>query len=329
MSRLARTLAWLALGAAVATPMAVRGDAIEARWFDERARAAFSHHRYEEALSLFLEVCRVSGSQGTLYNIGVSADLSGHPDMAYAFLEDFVHAGTGDTTRSQDAERRMRALEARLALVRVESDPPGATIWVDRHELGEWGRTPRTIAVEPGVHTIELTLDGHASDRAEVTSVRGETSRVTSALAERRGTLRVTVTPSDARVVATDARGAVLELHGEAEIAVGVYRLHIEREGYRAEEQTLVVHEDAPASVVTALIAIPPRTGRLLATTRGVRATLVVDGSPVSETPTTLDLVEGSHEVGLRADGFISWSGTIDVAADRSSFVDVTLVPRR
>jgi hypothetical protein len=91
-----------------------------------------------------------------------------------------------------------------------------------------------------------------------------------------------------------------------------------------------VIRPGAPASVTLALVAIPPRTGRLLTTTRGVRATVIVDGAAVGETPLTLDAIpEGRHDVTLEAEGFVSWTGAVEVAADRSAFVDVTLVPRR
>ena len=52
--------------------------------------------------------------------------------------------------RRAEAERRIQAMRERLALVRVESDPPGAAIYVDRKELGSHGLTPRTIVVPEG-----------------------------------------------------------------------------------------------------------------------------------------------------------------------------------
>jgi outer membrane receptor for ferrienterochelin and colicins len=330
-------LSLLALAVAIAPARPARGDAIEARYFDERARAEFARHHYQSALELFLQVQSAAPSPGTLYNIGVSADLADQPSVAYTHLEDFVASPGADAEHAADAERRMRRLETILALVRVTTDPPGATVWVDRRALGSWGQTPRTLVLEPGLHTLELELSGHRTERLEVTLARGAATEVQRQLAPELGEVRVEGVPGGARVLAIDALGAEREVTvspGDAArtiaLPVGPYRMRAELAGHRADERDVVVQTGEPAIVRLSLSPVAAPTGRLLATAGDVRATVVVDGAPRAETPARIDAIaEGPHEVELRADGHVTWRGTVTVVADRSAFVDVTLVPQR
>ncbi|MFN9938558.1 MAG: PEGA domain-containing protein [bacterium] len=48
-----------------------------------------------------------------------------------------------------------------MAVVRIETDPPGATIYVDRADLGARGTTPRVLAFAPGTVRILVERAGH------------------------------------------------------------------------------------------------------------------------------------------------------------------------
>ena len=63
----------------------------------------------------------------------------------------------------KDVDQALAYLRPRLALVRVESTPPGASIFVGRRDLGALGSTPKTLALKPGRHRI--LLDSTATAR--------------------------------------------------------------------------------------------------------------------------------------------------------------------
>ena len=105
MRRGARFLVLLVPAIAIAIGIAapVRGVAIEARYFDDRARSEFALRHYDAALALFLQVQLAAPSAGTLYNIGVSAELAHQPAVAYAHLEEFVRSETANPEHRADA----------------------------------------------------------------------------------------------------------------------------------------------------------------------------------------------------------------------------------
>lgn len=71
------------------------------------------------------------------------------------------------------------------AHLRVLSHPEGATVVVGGQPSG---RTPLALEVEPGVHAIEVRLDGYASQHTTATiNAPGETSSVSFVLARARG----------------------------------------------------------------------------------------------------------------------------------------------
>ena len=120
----AALLGILAVTLAIALP--ARGDAIEARYFDERAREQFALHHYAAALELFLHAQDAAPSPGTLYNVGVSADLAHQPSVAYAHLDEYVQSERADlkglplpVLRQKLYNERFKALAAaELAQVR-------------------------------------------------------------------------------------------------------------------------------------------------------------------------------------------------------------------
>jgi hypothetical protein len=58
------------------------------------------------------------------------------------------------------------ALVRMTGRVRISSDPPGATIYVDGQRQG--GVTPATLELPTGKHTIEVVLEGYARSREEI-----------------------------------------------------------------------------------------------------------------------------------------------------------------
>jgi hypothetical protein len=68
----------------------------------------------------------------------------------------------------------------------------------------------------------------------------------------------------------------------------------------------------------------------VLVTTGDVRARVRIDGVDRAETPARVaDVPVGSHEVVVSADGYLDWTGTVDVEESRTAFVSVTLVRAR
>lgn len=332
-----------ALAVAVLGDMShVRADAAaQARFFDELARRAYARARWEEALRFFLYSEQAARSPGTLYNIGVTGMLAGEHALAYTHLDEYLASAPSDDSRREDAVRRMSELAPRLATIHVESDPPGASISIDRRELGTWGTTPRTVVVPPGAHTISLSLADHLDASAEVDAVVGTRVETRLVLAARTGTLEITAEPSVATI--TVIRDDVVLARSEGvrppvpatsdgrrfTLAVGRVRVRAEAAGYVATETDAVVRADTVERVHIAAREAPGAHGRLLVATGSVTARVLIDGVARASTPAALDVPVGRHHVRVEAARHAEWRGEVVITAGRSRLLELTLARRR
>jgi hypothetical protein len=336
MKRIA--LAALALAAAIAAtaPPAPRparaDDAAEARFFDELGRRAYARGRYDEALAHFLDAQAAAPNPRTLYNVALTAQLARHEALAYSSFESYLERGDPSSERVADARSRMDALARRLALVRVTSSPPGAEIFVDRRELGSFGRTPRTLVLEPGAHAIELVLADHEPARVEVEAARGAAATGDATLAPHLGAVRIDVTPGAAAVSLTSDRGTIALEPGRerSDVPVGTWIVRASAEGYDDGELEIRVSRDRSEVRALALDRATVASGRLLVATGLVHARVRIDGVDRAETPARIEgLAAGPHRVELEAEGFVPWGGTVEIAEGRAASLSVTLVPGR
>lgn len=323
-----RRLAW-ALGAAtaLAVPGASASTAMMTRYFDEVARAAYDKEEPRDALQAFLLVDALTPTPLSAFNVGLVADLAKERELAFAYLSRYLASGDTDAERRAEATRRMGALRKRLALVRVESSPPGATIYVDRRALGAYGVTPATIVVEPGDHAIDLDHPDFLPGKAQARARRGAEAKTELTLAPRTGGLDVSAS-AKGTLQARDATGKVhsLEFGRRAELPVGRYRVRLEAPLHQPEEADVVVREGLVASVALAPTPLPPPTGRLLVATKGVRAQVWVDGKARSSTPATIGrLAVGDHDVEVRAPGHRPWRQRVTIREEKAVFLEPKL----
>lgn len=303
-------------------------DAAESRFFDRVGRRAFAQRRYERALESFLRAQRAAPSPRGLYNIAVCARLAHRDALAFTSFEQLLARSDLDAALRADAAAQRDALAGTLALVRVESDPPGATIYVDRRDLGAYGTTPTTLALPPGAHQIELTREHHEGATVTVEASVGQTREARAALSRHAGVVRVEASPPSATLVAQGEGSEVTLSSGvPTRLPVGTYTIVASAEGFVPASTTLVVLADAEATRALALSPIPTPRGRVLVSTGAVAARVSIDGVVVSETPARVDgVVVGTHRVTVSADGWREWSEDVEVREGRTTFLSITLV---
>jgi hypothetical protein len=160
-------------------------DATVARFRYERAQEFYRQRRFVEALEEFFLLQRVSPNPRISYNIALCFAQLGNENeafLAYAGYLAGLPREDDDEGRRAQAEAAMSALAPRVAQLRVDSDPPGASIYVDRVELGSFGTTPRLLAVTPGVRAVRLELPGHEPKEVHVEARAGAEARVDATL---------------------------------------------------------------------------------------------------------------------------------------------------
>jgi hypothetical protein len=301
----------------------------EALFFDAIGRKAYAKGEYDRALELFLFARAAAPSPYLAYNIAVCADLAGHTEQAFTFFEEYLGSSDPDPARRTEGERRLEALKKKVAVLEVRSDPPGATIYIGGRELGQHGKAPRRVPLEPGSHRVLLELEGHLPFSEEVSIELGESKKIAAAMVPKHGTLVIRTVPPEGEVIvrrkgeekARAAPGQMISL------PVGRYAALVSAPGYEPVEVDTYVRETAVESREVILKKLPPKVGRLLVSSGEVGARVFIDGRLAAETPARLDRVEvGRHEVEVRADGHVSWTGVVEVVEGKSAYVNATLL---
>ncbi|MCB9593585.1 MAG: PEGA domain-containing protein [Sandaracinaceae bacterium] len=307
---------------AVAMPSAARGDAgaAEGRFFHERGAEAYARRRYGDAVGRFLTAYRASPNPRALYNVATAAFRAHEDALAFTSFEEYLASDDDDAERRAEATRRRDELGARLAVVHVVTDPPGATLYVGRRERGIAARSPaRLPLVDAGEVRVIAELDGHRRVEGVVQVVLGATAELSMRLPARSGRLEIATEPAGADVVITrEGSTDAVSLGAAGELEVGAYQVRVTATGHRPRTVDVVVRADAVARAEVTLEPLPRVMGRLLVD-GAPGARVRVDGRLVGVTPLAVPLPVGQHEVvvergGLRRD--------VVVTADRPVFIE-------
>src|SRR5262249_28087166 len=148
---------------------------------------------YDAALEHFFISNRLAPNRNVLFNIGSAFEHLRKYADAHRY---YVDAADGETdAEALKADRAALArVTPRVAVLEVITDPPGATLYLDRKSLGSVGRAPRPLALQPGRVKVLAELDGYEPAESEPVEARlGNSARVELSLKRIVGTLRVTV----------------------------------------------------------------------------------------------------------------------------------------
>src|SRR5438132_11085335 len=151
----------------VCPPLPADSLADEADFRFHRGVTLHAQGRVEEARSEFLASNRLVRNRNAISNVARCFEQLRKHNEAFRWYSEML----GDEMPDQDRREVTAALQRlrpSLALLRVESDPPGATVYVDRKDLGARGQTPVTLALPPGKATAILELPGFKPAQAAV-----------------------------------------------------------------------------------------------------------------------------------------------------------------
>ena len=207
--------------------------------------------------------------------------------------------------------------------VKIESAPPGATVYIDRKELGAVGVTPWETKLLGESYTIILELDGYepGSKTIKVAKTRKRQDHFIP-LVKKLDPPRI-----DVRADADGAVfGAAVFLDGQAQgsapvlitTTAGRHLLELKKEGYDAFSswQEVKVNEKVTVTPVLKPNA-KPKTGTVVVEADVPDAEVLLDGNKVQgTTPVVItDVVEGLHVIEVRKEPALPWKQTVQVTA--------------
>jgi hypothetical protein len=173
-------LVWITMSAA---RVGAQREDDEARREYQRGYKALAQGDCTQALVHYRRSLELSPRPRTLFNIAVCEESLGHRSEAWRGYRAFLQiAEERDASIALEANARIAALTAELrGTVTIESSPPGASVRVD-DEREARGTTPITLSLEPGTHSIRVTLPDAVPAERSVDVIPEELTVLTIAL---------------------------------------------------------------------------------------------------------------------------------------------------
>ncbi len=156
------------------------------------------------------------------------------PD-AYRYYSASLEAETNEAgkLRTKDSLER---LKSRVALLTIESDPAGATIYLDRKDLGSRGTTPRTLALPEGAHTVLLELPDFELAQTEKLQLRlGEQTHTAVTLKPLLGAIKIFGT-NQANIYLDGLPTPKCSVPCTLPVHVGKHAVVVSQDGFRTRE---------------------------------------------------------------------------------------------
>ena len=297
--RLTLTLFWAFVSFAPASFADNLAD--EAELLFRRGAQAYQRGEYEAALERFLASNRLVPNQNVVFNIAYTYEKLGRYAEAYRYFVD-ARETERDPAQLRLIDSALSAIRTHIAVIRVESDPPNASLYLERKDLGSRGTTPRALGVSPGPATLLVERRGYHPQRLELGLLAPGDERE----------VRVTLRPIVGRVRLEGEAGMLAKptLDPDApgcavpctlELMPGERRLWLTRPGYRSAEFPVTVEADQTVSVRPRL---EPVQGSLVVITDEPAAQVEVDGHTIGFTPTVEPLDLGENRVKITHAGY-------------------------
>ncbi|HEY5955642.1 MAG TPA: PEGA domain-containing protein [Polyangiaceae bacterium] len=295
----------------------------EADFNFEIGAAAYRHGDYGAALERFLVSNRLVPNRNVMYNIARCYDQLGKFAEAFRYFDQALVNETDATVRA-GIEAELARISKKVSILVVKSEPAGATIYVDRRDLGPRGVTPRRLAVKPGHYHVVAELPGHhpaSIDTGEL--ILGSSSEVTLRLAPILGSVEIQGDPG-AVVYADVAHSSnYCIIPCKLALPLGMHQLYI--------EQTARIGQQVSVDVASSeTIRIAPRlvheTGSIVVSTDEPNAMVEVDGSPKGFTPMVVALPVGPHQLKVTLEGYRTISQPIEISSGRERRLNLELI---
>jgi outer membrane receptor for ferrienterochelin and colicins len=315
-------LSALAARAGADTSGSIIADEADFRF--HRGAKLYGQGKVEEALGEFLSSNRLVRNRNVIFNIARCFEELHKFNEAYRWYTEVLNDDMpeADENALHDALRRLRPS---LALLQLESTPPGATVYIERKDLGARGQTPVTLALPPGRVTAIVELPGHRPHTQTLTLNIGRVGLVYPALEPIYGALSFEGAPADFEVHVDSGPALPIE-NRTARVLPGKHILTILSPGHVEQQLAVEVPADGVAPVQFKLLPLPPPSGALVVRANLEGALVRVDGKEAGFTPSVIDnLVAGTHRVEIVADGREPVIQEVEIQKDQRSFVDVRL----
>jgi hypothetical protein len=317
-------LLW-ALSATLSSPAFADNTADEADIAFRLGNEAFGKRDYPKALASYFLSYRLVPNRNVLFNIARCYTALKEFDQAYRYYNDLLAQKDLPADDRRDVQRELAQLAPRVALLRVDSKPQGADVFIDREDLGSRGKTPLTVALTTGGHEVKVRLQGHHPSQASVTLFKGREVKRTYELKQIVGSVDVQGTPAGA-VIRETADGPELgKVPCVLTLTPGKHVLEVTAPGFAKGQYQVEAKPEESTTVQVALTELIKATGKIIVLANREGATVRVNSKDSGFTPTVLSLPVGEYEVEVAMKELRTHREKVTVKADQELRVNADL----
>ena len=321
-------LAWSppANAADPATPLPVAGQADEAQFHFLRGNRAYQEKRFEDALASYYLSNRLVANRNVQFNIARCLDRLGRYDEAFRAWSSLLDQAMPEKEQKA-AEEAIAELRPHLALLEIETMPPGATIYAGRRDLGALGTTPKNLALHPGPTKIILEREGYRPVELAAEPVKSKQIKLSVALERIYGEIEIRRVPDTTEIRRDTLDGEVLRQGpGSIKVLPGPFVFFVSAPGYQSERLMVNVLPDTALPVDVLLSPAVAPTGILVVRSNITGALIRVDGKEAGFAPTVIDGVPtGLREIEILAEARQPFRAAVEVKRGERAFVDAYL----
>jgi hypothetical protein len=284
--------------------------------------SAYQRGDYRAALQQFLLSQRLVANQNVVFNIARCYDKLAEYPQAYRYYVDAL-SGESDATAISKIESELARLSTRIGVLSIETSPPGATLYLERKDLGAVGTSPQRLGVAPGSYRIIAELPGYQAAQVDLQQVKvGQALPVVMRLEPLLGQVMVR-SPRGAELRVGEP-GAALRCRLPCQLSLppGPHRLFVQRARYHVKRLDVEVVAN---QALTLAPQLEPLTGLLQISTDEPGALVRVDGQPRGFSPTLVTVPVGVHEVRVELEGFRDETYQTTVREDEETNLTVAM----
>jgi outer membrane receptor for ferrienterochelin and colicins len=304
------------------------GVADEAELHFQRGAECYGRSDFPCALEHFLASNRLAPNRNVMFNIARTFEQLGRFADAYRWYED-ARRGETDRQTIEAIEDALGRISPRVGVLDIETDPPGATVFINRKDLGSVGTGPARLGLAPGTYTVLAEHPGHRAAQSQpMTIAAGSRTPVKLVLPRIVGKVEVEGADGFSVHVDDEAAPSVCTSPCAFDLAPGPHVLYFSRAGFAIVPRQVTVVADQSVRVKAQVVAL---TGSILVSADEPNALIEVDGKALGFTPTVLTGVAvGKRRVRVSLRGFQPFEAEVEVKHDQETELrDVRLVPVR
>lgn len=204
--------------------------------------------------------------------------------------------------------------------IAVNSDPSGATVYLDDKKMGATPITLRDIV--KGSHQLRLTLDGFDTWEKDIEIFPLKRSELTAELESIYGGLEVMSEPSGATVLIDGKKVGATPFRLDR-VKKGERQIVVEKSGYEDWRQKIKIASGESIKLFAEMGAVY---GTLVVESTPEDADVYLSGRKQGKTPLTVDRVkEGSREIVIRKEGYLEYTKEVTISPGKTVILSAEL----